>query len=148
MNLQELKDNLVSNLYGDEKSGIDRYMLYKQKIKDTEPTVDLSEILNNPLNKKNIYVDYHIQQNKLFFSQIYDAYDEIIVDYIFFELTNNKIIHDIFQDFFSSKEDLLNDGWPDKYILFDEDLFNQFMNPPNKPEFLNWSDSNPWEVKE
>lgn len=154
MNLQELQKKLkgfIDEDYANEnKINTNNLLLYIKAIKKTEPNEYLVDILDNRYKEKNIYVDYSEEYGGVYFSLW--STDEGRVDLNFIILPTN-LLHkpkpslSIEGDNFFDVDAVIANDWPQKYILFDEKVFNQFMNPFEKPEFLNWK-SSPWGVKE
>ena len=155
MNLQELQNKLMELFDGDyaneNKVNINNFVLYTQEIKKQEPKQNIIDILDNSKNKGNIYIDYDESLDRIYFSQ-FSTNDYLGID-IKFIIPFSKISSQknpfltIQTDNYEDEEDILESEWPNNYILFDEKVFNQFMNPHKNPEFLNWK-SNPWRVKE
>ena len=154
MNLEELQNKLIEIFDGDysneDKVNINNFILYTQEIKKQEPIVNIMDILDNSKNEGKIYIDYDKEYDAIYFSE-FSTNDFLGIDIKFLapfsNISSQKNPYLGIQiDNFDDEEQFLNAEWPNFYILFDEKMFNQFINPPNKPEFLNWK-SNPWKVK-
>lgn len=149
MNLQELQNKLMELFEGDyaneNKLNINNFFLYVQEIKNQEPTENIMDILDNLKNKGNIYIDYGKSLDRIYFSQFStNDFPEIEAKFImpFHELSSQKNLYLLIQtENYEDEEDFLDSGWPNKYILFDERLFNQFMYPHKTLEFMNWKET-------
>ncbi len=154
MNLKGLREKLLE-LFNDNSTdvnqeNINNLLLYIEAIKNTEPNENLVDILDNRYKEKNIYVDYSEGWQAVYFSE-WSKGGERGVDLNFITLPINlheqaKPLLSMDADAYLDVDDVLANDWPLKYILFDEDLFNKYMNPHKNPEFLNWK-SSPWDVK-
>jgi len=157
MDLKELREKLLE-LFNDDSTdvnqeNINNILLYIEAIKNQEPTEHIIDILNNGYKEKNIYVDLGLFYNDeayVFFSKwSKDGEGRVDVNFMALPinfLNNKKPPLFMDEDNFLDIDNVVPD-WPNKYILFDEKLFNKFINPHKNSEFLNWK-SNPWEVKE
>jgi len=154
MDLQELQNKFRELFEGDSadenKLNMKNFVLYTQEIKKQEPIEPILKILDNPKNEGNIYIDYDKSSDRIYFSQ-FSTNDFLRIDIKFImpfsKVSSQKNPFLVIQEDFSEDEgDFLVSEWPNKYLLFDEELFNQFMYPHKNPEFMNWK-SSPWEVK-
>ena len=159
MNLQELINKLRELIQEDyankNKIKTNNLLLYIQEIKKKEPNEYLSDILENRNKEKNIYIDFSLTDDYKDYDYVFFSNwskcegNEISVSFI--TLSNEIIVKPhinqlyLEEDKFEEIEDFIDNEWPLKYILFDEKLFNQFINP-YETEFLNWKLS-PWEMK-
>jgi hypothetical protein len=156
LNLKELREKLLESFNDNStdvnQENINNLLLYIEAIKNTEPNEYLVDILDNRYKEKNIYVDYSEEFGGVYFSE-WSKDEGGFVNLKFTILPINLLNHpkpvlSMDGDNFLDVDDVLGNDWPLKYILFDEKVFNQFMNPPKNPEFLNWGIDNPLEVKE
>ncbi len=154
MNLQELQNKLKELFDGDYANennvNMNNFVLYAQEIKKQEPIENIIDILDNSKNEVNIYIDFDKSKDMIWFSQ-FSTNDFFGID-IKFIMPFSKIssqtnpVFSIQTDSYGDKEDFLESEWPNNYILFDEKLFNKFMNLHDDihlPEFMNWK-SSPW----
>ena len=154
MDLKELREKLLE-LFNDDSTdvnqeNINNILLYIEAIKNQEHTENIIDILDNRYKEKNIYVDFSNELASVFFGKwSKDGEGLIDVNYISLPinlLNNSKPPFFIHEEKYLDIDEVEDNDWPNKYILFDEKLFNEFINPHKNFEFLNWK-SNPWDVK-
>jgi len=154
MDLKELREKLLE-LFNDDSTdvnqeNINNILLYIEAIKNQEHTENIIDILDNRYKEKNIYVDFSNKLATVFFSKwSKDGEGLIDINYIKIPinlLNNSKPPFFIHEEKYLDIDEVEDNDWPNKYILFDEKLFNEFINPHKNFEFLNWK-SNPWDVK-
>lgn len=155
MDLKELGEKLLELFYDDStdvnQENINNLVLYIEAIKNQEYTEHIIDILDNRYKEKNIYVDFSGAKNPFVFFSKWSKDGEGRIDVNFIKLPINLLNNSkpplfIDEEKYLDIDEVEDNDWPNKYILFDEKLFNKFINPHNNSEFLNWK-KNPFDQK-